>query len=132
MKRGKTLEGNVMKNIFQAFFTLTFLFTSSQTLAYSQAPNSLASLVNQEIIKTQNAIRSVSLRIKLDDTLHGIVESKTCSFCKTIKINITPNTKAYANNINVPLKQAMNRFGRNATVIYDLKTNNISAIRWHN
>jgi len=84
----------------------------------------------QEIIKTHNAIKSTSLRIRLGDDLYGFIESKNCSFCKTIRITITPNTKAYDNNVNVPLEQAKNRSGRFATIRYNLKTNNVSSIRW--
>lgn len=75
-------------------------------------------------------MKPAALKISLDDNLHGFIESKTCIFCRTIKVNITPRTKAYANNINVPLAQAKNRMGQYATVIYELKTNNVSAIRW--
>lgn len=119
-----------MKIKIQAFFTLLLLLVSAQANAISHSQANVLASANQTIIKTHDAIRSVSLRIRMDDDLHGIIESKTCSFCQTIKITITPETKAYANNINVPLKQAKNRIGRFATVIYELKTKNVSAIRW--
>lgn len=65
----------------------------------------------------------------LDEDLHGTVVSIVCGFCRTIKITVTPNTLAYNNNVKVPLEQVKSRIGRYATVIYDLKTNNVSAIR---
>jgi len=80
--------------------------------------------------ETHNAIESVSLRISLDDSLHGFIEGKVCDECDTIRVTITPDTKAYANNIEVPLKSAEARLGRYATVIYENKTKNVSAIRW--
>ena len=62
--------------------------------------------------------------------MHGFVEGKVCDFCKEIKVNITPETKAYEKNVEVPLKRAKERLGRYATVIYEIDTKNVSAIRW--
>jgi len=58
------------------------------------------------------------------------VEGKICDACKKVTVTITPQTKAYSNNIEVPLKQAENRLGRYATVIYEVKTKQVIAIRW--
>lgn len=119
-----------MKYKIQAVFTLIALLAATQATALNKQPQSIMPESEQEVMKTHNAIKSVSLRMSLDDSLYGFVESKVCSFCKTIRIKITPSTKAYKNNINVPLKQAKNRIGQYATIIYELKTNHISAIRW--
>lgn len=119
-----------METNIRMLFAVIALVTTTPTIATSTLPNSVIPDAGQAIIKTHNAIKSVSLQIRLNDDLYGFVDSKTCSFCKTIRITITPDTKAYANNINVPLKQAKNRIGRFATVIYELKTKNVSAIRW--
>ena len=119
-----------MKNNIRIFFTFILLSTTTQAAAMSSAAMISISDTEQKIVKTYNAIKPASLKISLDDNLHGFIESKTCIFCKTIKINITPNTKVYANNIKVPLEQARNRIGQFATVIYELKTNNVSTIRW--
>ena len=119
-----------MKNKILVFFTLISLIITTQATAISNPPVSITHQSDQVILKTHNTINSASLRISLDDDLHGFIDSKLCSFCRTIRIIITPNTLAYKNNINVPLKQAKNRIGRHATVVYDLKTKNISTIRW--
>ena len=119
-----------MKNKILVFFTLITLITTTQASAISSHPDNTTLQSGLEILKTQNTINSASLQISLDDDLHGFVDSKVCSFCKTIRIIITPNTTAYKNNVKVPLKQAKKRIGRHATVVYDLKTKNISAIRW--
>ncbi len=119
-----------MKNYIRLFFTLIALVATTQATAYSNPPVQLQFKAGQDIIRTHNTIRSVSLRMNLDDNLHGIVVSKVCSFCKTIKITVTPNTTAYNNNVKVPLAEAKSRIGRYATIIYDLKTKNVSAIRW--
>ena len=119
-----------MKNKILVFFTLISLIITTQATAISNPPDGTVHNAAQEILKTQNTISSASLQISMDDDLHGFVDSKVCSFCKTIRIIITPNTLAYKNNVDVPLKQAKKRIGRHATVVYDLKTKNISAIRW--
>jgi len=119
-----------MKNKIQVFFTLISLLITTQATAFSNPPDGTIYKSGQEILRTHNIIKSVSLRISLNDNLHGFIDSKLCSFCKTIRINITPETIAYDNNVKVPLQQAKGRIGQYATVIYDLKTRNISAIRW--
>jgi hypothetical protein len=82
------------------------------------------------IIQTHNAIESQSLRISLDSSLHGFVEGKVCDQCETIKVTVTPETRAYDNDVEVPLIRAKSRIGRYATVIYELNTKNVSEIRW--
>lgn len=116
-----------MRTKFQKILAgLSFLATT-QTGAAINPPDTL---LDQPIVKTINAIYSASLRIELGENLHGFIVSKNCSFCKTIKIAITPETKAYANNRNVPLIEAKNRVGRVATIIYNQETNRVKAIRW--
>ena len=119
-----------MKKKIKVFFTLISLLITTQATAFSNPPDGTIYKSEPEILKTHNTIKSVSLRISLDDSLHGFVDSKVCSFCKPIRINITPDTLAYDNNVKVPLQQAKKRIGQYATVIYDLKTRNISAIHW--
>ena len=119
-----------MKNIIKVFITVTFLMVTTQAVAARDVPIVDDSERMRGVIETHNAIESESLRISLDGDLHGFVEGKVCDFCETIRVTITPNTKAYANNVEVPLINAKNRIGRYATVIYELETKNVSAIRW--
>jgi len=118
-----------MKYISQ-MFTLLFLLMVSQAVTAADAPIVDDDQPMRGVIETTNAIESSSLRISLDSTLNGFVEGKVCDFCEPIKVTITPDTKAYANNVEVPLKQATSRLGRFATVIYELETKNVTAIRW--
>jgi hypothetical protein len=111
-------------------FTLIFLSSVAQAVIAAEVP-----VVNNDqpmrgVIETHNAIETNSLRISLDSNMHGFIEGKVCDFCETITVKITPETKAYANRVEVPLKQATSRMGRFATVIYELDTKNVSAIRW--
>ena len=114
-----------MKNKILVFFTLVSLISTTQAIAFIKSTDNKMFTAGQEITQTHNTIKSVSLRMSLDDDLNGLIESKVCSFCQTIKIKVTPDTIAYDNNVKVPLQQAKERIGRFATVIYDLKTNNV-------
>jgi hypothetical protein len=118
-----------MKNILQ-MFTLIFLLMATQVVVAAGAPKVDDSGSMRGLIETHNAIESSSLRISLGADLNGIVEGKVCDLCETITVTITPATKAYDNGVEVPLKQAKSRLGQYATVIYELDTKNVSAIRW--
>lgn len=111
-------------------FSLMFLSVVVHSVIAAEAP-----IVNDDqpmrgIRETHNAIETNSLRISLDSTMNGFIEGKVCDFCESITVTITPDTKAFANNVEVPLEQATGRIGRFATVIYELDTKNVSAIRW--
>jgi hypothetical protein len=112
-------------------FTLMFLSVVVQNVIAADVPP----VVNDDqpmrgVRETHNAIETNALRISLDETMNGFIEGKVCDFCEQITVTITPETKAYANNVEVPLEQATGRMGRFATVIYELDTKNVSAIRW--
>ncbi len=79
------------------------------------------------------------LKISLDvEKLEGFVFYNICrrdkvenkSICKKQRLPITPQTKAYANNEQVPLRQAKNRIGKYAAIVYDKNTLIIKAISW--
>lgn len=106
------------------------MIVTTQAAASSFDPGEQLFNSSLAVLKTHNTISSVSLRLHLDKEMHGFVDSKLCSFCKKIRVIVTPETAAYENNKKVPLMQAKKRIGRHATVTYDLKTKNVSAIRW--
>ena len=71
------------------------------------------------------------LRLTLNaQTLTGFVDYEFCTTCKAVKLNITPQTKAYANYKQVPLKEVKNRLGRSAEIVYDSETKNIESFAW--
>ncbi len=96
----------------------------------SQGSARLSTVHHSVMIENYNAIESESLRISLNDGLSGFIEGKVCDSCKEIRVTITPQTKAYENRAEVPLKRAESRIGRYATVIYEVKTKWVSEIRW--
>lgn len=71
------------------------------------------------------------LRLTLNaQSLTGFVDYQFCTKCKAVKLNITPQTKAYANYKQVPLKQVKSRLGRSAEIVYDSNTKNIESFAW--
>ncbi len=126
-----------MKTVIQLVISVLFLTLVNQVNAASDNPglsNTPPELERgqpvQNTVEKYKSIESMSLRISLDKNLHGFVEGKVCDGCKKIRVSITPQTKAYANNIEVPLKQAENRLGRYATVMFEVKTKKVINIRW--
>lgn len=119
-----------MKNIIQILVTACCLMIATQVIAARDLPGEDKYDFKRGVIETHGAIESSSLRISLDANMHGFVEGKICDFCETIMVTITPGTKAYESNVEVPLQRAKSRIGRFATVFYELETKNVSAIRW--
>ena len=124
-----------MKNIISKFLSVVILSMSFAVVAEREptvAPDGSPLPVEERrgFIELHNAMESESLRISLGSDMHGFIEGKVCDLCETIKVTITPDTKAYSNDVEVPLKKAKSRLGRYATVIYELETKNVSAIRW--
>ncbi len=83
----------------------------------------------QNVVEKYNGMETL-LRLTLGNDLYGSIEGKACDHCKKIRLSVTPATKAYKNNIEVPLVQAKSRSGRFATVVYEVKTKTAIAIRW--
>ncbi len=119
-----------MKYIIQVFLTSVSLLVVTQVVTARDLPVADNSERMRGIIETHKSIEASSLRISLSNDLHGFVEGKVCDFCETIRVTITPDTKAYDNRVEVPLIKAKSRIGRYATVSYELETKNVSTIRW--
>jgi len=125
-----------MKRFIQKLILMTILMMAAQGAMARDLPRIVNLSSDQQpeirrgIIEKHNAIESESLRISMTSKLDGFIEGKVCDQCETITVTITPETKAYKDGIEVPLIQAKNRIGRFATVIYELDTKNVSAIRW--
>lgn len=125
-----------MKKIIQFIISIMVMAAFTQSVFASRLPMIANLPAGQQpeqrrgIIETHDAIESESLRISIGGDLNGFVEGKICDDCETIKVNITPATKAYKNGKEVSLLSAKNRLGRFATVIFEVKTKNVSAIRW--
>jgi hypothetical protein len=78
-----------------------------------------------------DTFEAMSLRIRMDKNLNGFIEGEICEqHCEEITVTITPDTKAYENNVEVPLRNAEARLGRFAAVMYEMKTMKVSEIHW--
>ncbi len=122
-----------MKNKIQILLsTLLLSIMMSPTIA-SDGSKSSATLVKTHqnaVVDKYNAFESVALRISFNDSFNGFAEGKVCDLCEEIKVTISPQTKAYENNIEVPLKNAKSRIGRFATVIFEVDSKKAVAIHW--
>ena len=78
----------------------------------------------------EDAIETESLRITLNEDNTGYVQGKTCDYCQLQTIAITPETKVYKKNIEVPLKQAAARIGKPATIFTDIEHTRVTRIVW--
>lgn len=121
-----------MNNKFNVVVSVLCLILSTQTFAVEKLEKTSGngSVASSGSIETHNAIETDSLRISLDENGSGFVEGKSCDSCKVLRVKITPATKAFAKRVEVPLERAKSRLGQYATVIYELDTKNVSAIRW--
>ena len=71
-----------------------------------------------------------SLSIKLSKDRTGIVQKFVCAKCDFNIVNITAETKAYANGVEVDLLRARSRAGKMATVIFYPDTREVQKITW--
>jgi len=72
-----------------------------------------------------------ALSIKLSDDRTGIIKNVTCTVCDFKIVNITANTKAYKNGVEVDLLEAKMRAGKPALVSFNPETREVQTIRWH-
>lgn len=112
---------NVLKNILSVSLLASHVFVSSNSAA----------------VKWQNdtGIEDVeyihSLRIVMNKSaLAGHIDYRSCKTCDAIKLNITPETVAYAKGEKTPLSKAADRLGRHASLTYEKETNNVLTISW--
>ena len=122
-----------MKTFIKTSLSIICLILAAQVVAEERLLRETQKLdagAHRGFIETHDAIESKKLRISLDKNNHGFVEGRSCKTCDTIKLTITPETKAFIGKKEVPLSRASDRLGRYATVIYELGSKNISQIRW--
>lgn len=106
-------------NTFKILLSGLFVFASYASNSYALGAD------------VEEGIETYSLKISLDEkTGTGFVYGKVCDECTKIKVNITPNTRAYAGNTQVALAEAKNRLGKEATVIFNKETMEVVRIRW--
>jgi hypothetical protein len=78
----------------------------------------------------EDAIETDSLRISLNNDLTGFVQGRICDQCAELKVAITPQTRAFANEVEVPLNKAADRIGRPAAVFITRDHTKVTRIKW--
>ncbi|HEB82222.1 MAG TPA: hypothetical protein ENJ11_05110 [Gammaproteobacteria bacterium] len=119
-----------MKTIIAAILVLLSFNVAAAPAGGSRVHDRYDSNEKRGVVLVEDAIEADSLRISLGRDLRGFVEGKVCDDCETIKVVITPKTKAYENNVEVPLKRAAGRVGQSATVYYYIDSKEVSRISW--
>lgn len=122
-----------MKNKIQMFVSAVVLMTMMSPVVATDAARSSGKLVRvhqNAAVDQYNAFESEALRISFTDSFNGFAEGKVCDLCEEIKVTITPTTRAFENNVEVPLKNAKSRIGRFAAVIFEVESKRAVAIRW--
>jgi hypothetical protein len=90
----------------------------------------LYSSAKAEVEMIEDSFESFSLKISLSSDMTGVIKGKTCDLCEMQTLAVTPETKAYQNNVEVPISQAKKRFGKPALVLFDIKTKKVNTIIW--
>lgn len=71
-----------------------------------------------------------ALKIKLSNDGTGIIQNVACTGCSFKIVNITRNSKAYKNGVEVNILEARKRSGKPTLVSFNPETREVQAIRW--
>lgn len=105
----------------QTYFLILFLFLSVSTVEAGRFTS---------MVQYEETAEISGLKITLDSKLNGRIILKQCTGCKSAVLTITPETKAFNKNIEVPLIQAKKRLGKSAVVSYVIKSKLVKSIVW--
>ena len=121
---------NQIKTLLAAAVIMAMMSPVGAASSSSSSANKLVRTHQNAVVDQYNAFESEALRISFNDSFNGFAEGKVCDLCEEIKVTITPKTKAYENNIEVPLRNAKSRIGRYATVMFEVESKRAVAIHW--
>ena len=82
------------------------------------------------IIPVEEAVETVALQLRLDNDLTGTVSGRSCSGCEQQRFTVTPATQAFENNVQVDLRRALERNGKPATIIYNIRSGDAVKLIW--
>lgn len=82
-----------------------------------------------EIINHEDAIETNEIMV-VGTQPNGFVLARKCDKCPQLRLQLSPNTKAYSKGKQVPMSNVPNRAKTAITVIYDPKTNTVNKIKW--
>ena len=99
------------------YFLIVALLVAQSAFAVAEAREMRMTLV-------ENALEIEKLKIALNDGENGFVMDDQARF------EITPETRAIEDGKVVELARAKERFGKSASVFYDIKTLKVTKISW--
>lgn len=105
------------KNMFNSFVFIVSLFGLGMNIA-SAGP----------MVEFESGFEEASLYIRLANDLTGIIKGRECDSCEMKMVTITPNTKLEINGLMVDLIRARSLSGKEALVIYNIKTKEVRLI----
>lgn len=106
---------NTFKKIMNTITMLAFMTFGAQVLAVST---------------DEDAIETESLRITINPDGTGFVQGQICDDCKKLTVAVSPETKAFRKGAEVPLKDALSRVGKSATVFINTEHTKVMRITW--
>jgi hypothetical protein len=80
--------------------------------------------------RATQTIEAEKLQIVLGDDLNGYVTGRICDQCKVLRTVITPDTRAFAGDVPVPLIKARDRASKTALVTFEEATLKVVTIHW--
>ena len=105
------------KNMFNSIVFIMSLFGLGMNIA-SAGP----------MVEFESGFEEASLYIRLANDLTGIIKGRECDSCEMKMVTITPNTKLEINGLMVDLIRARSLSGKEALVIYNIKTKEVRLI----
>ena len=91
-----------------------------------------AAQAGKGLIVVEQAMETLSLKIKVSNDLTGIVTGKICQSCELQVIKVTPSTQLYVAGKKVSLKLASDQNGKAGVVFFDPKTKTATRIKSYN
>ncbi len=82
------------------------------------------------IIPVEEAVEAVALEVSLNENLTGTVGGRSCQSCDLKEFPVTGATQAYENNVRVDLRKLIDRHGKPATIIYNIRSGEATRILW--
>lgn len=82
------------------------------------------------IIPVEEAVEAVALRVRLGNDLTGTVAGRSCDSCELKEFPVTSATQAFENNERVDLRRLRDRYGKPATIIYNIRSGEATRILW--
>jgi len=82
-----------------------------------------------EIILNEDAVEADQITVVGSKT-NGFVLVKKCDTCPQLRLQLSPNTKAFFNGKEVPFSNVPSKAKNAITVIYDPKINTVNKIVW--